>query len=66
MIEMIERKICDVCHKEVERFSGSLVLDYMDRDYTGNGCPVRVERKEICINCCRKLDDVLTAAIKDM
>jgi len=45
MIEKIERKICDVCGKEVKYFSGSLMLNYSDSDYTGCGYPVKIERK---------------------
>lgn len=69
MTETIEKKMCDICHKEVKYFSGSLVLDYSDTDcsiYTGYGYPVRIEQREICLNCCRRLYDVLTGAIKEM
>lgn len=66
MIEMIERRLCDVCKKEVERFAGSLVLDYSDSDYTGYGYPVKIERKDICIDCCRKLDKVITKALEEL
>lgn len=66
MTEMIEKKMCDICYKEVEYFAGSLVLNYSDTDFTGCGYPVRVERREICLNCCRRLNDVLTDAIKEM
>ena len=66
MIETIERRICDVCKREVKHFSGSLVLDYLDSDYIGYGNPVKIERKEICINCCRELEEVVTKALKEM
>ena len=56
MTETIERKVCDVCKKEVNNFAGSLELKYSGRDYTGCGFPVEITRKDICINCCRKLD----------
>ncbi|WP_288603900.1 hypothetical protein [uncultured Treponema sp.] len=65
MIKTIERKICDVCKKEVKSFAGSLVLNYSDSDYTGCGYPVRVERKEICVDCCRKLNKVIKEALKE-
>lgn len=66
MIETIERKICDVCKREVNYFSGSLMLNYSDSDYTGCGYPVRIERKEICIECCRKLDKAIVKALKEL
>lgn len=66
MIETIERKICDVCKKEVERFKGSLVLDYSDSDYAGCDYPVKIERKDICINCCRDLEKVITKALEEL
>lgn len=66
MIEMIERKTCDVCKKEVKGFAGSLVLDYSASDYTGCGYPVKIERKDICINCCRELEEVITKALEEL
>lgn len=66
MIEMIEKRICDVCKKEVKNFYGSLVLDYSDSDYTGCGYPVKIERKEICIDCCRKLNKVIEETLKGL
>ena len=66
MIETIERKICDVCKREVKGFAGSLVLDYSDSDYTGYGYPVKIERKEICTDCCRKLNKVITKALEEL
>lgn len=66
MIETIERRICDVCKREVKGFVGSLVLDYSDSDYTGCGYPVKIERKDICINCCWKLDEVITKALEEL
>lgn len=66
MIETIERKVCDVCKKEVKYFSGSLVLDYSDSDYTGCGYPVKIECKDICIDCCRKLDKVIKKALENI
>ena len=65
MIETIEKKICDVCEKEVKSFAGSLVLKYSDSDYTGCGFPVRIERKEICIDCCRRLNKVIEEALEE-
>lgn len=66
MTEMIERKVCDVCNKEVEHFKGSLLLDYSDYDYTGYSYPVKFEYKDICIDCCRKLDKAITKALEDL
>lgn len=66
MIETIKIKICDVCKREVERFAGSLVLDYSDSDYTGCGYPVKIERKEICTDCCRKLNKVIEKALEEV
>ena len=65
MIEMIERKICDVCKREVKSFAGSLILKYSESDYTGCGFPVKIERKEICIDCCRKLNEAITEVLKE-
>ena len=66
MIETIERKICDVCKKEVKDFAGSLELKYSDCDYTGCGFPAEISRKDICRDCCRKLDKLITEALKEM
>lgn len=66
MIETIERKICDVCKREVKEFAGSLVLDYSDSAFTGYGYPVKIERKDICINCCRELEEVITKALEEL
>lgn len=72
MVETIRRKICDVCKREVKDFVGFLNLTYSDNDpiYCGfipyRGYPVEIIRKDICIDCCRKLhkaiDKVLTEA----
>jgi hypothetical protein len=65
MTETIRRKICDVCKREVKDFAGSLNLNYSDYYYQGV-YPVEILRKDICVNCCRKLhkaiDKVLTEA----
>ena len=60
MTEIIEKKICDVCEKEVKSFAGSLVLKYSDSGY-----PVRIERKEICIDCCRRLNKVIEETLEE-
>jgi hypothetical protein len=73
MTETIRRKICDVCKREVKEFSGFLNLSYLDNEppiYCGfipyRGYPVEIIRKDICVDCCRKLhkaiDKVLTEA----
>ena len=59
MIKTVEMKICDVCKKEVKDFAGSLELRYADQDYSGCGFPVEFIREDICIDCCRKLHDVI-------
>lgn len=66
MIETIERKVCDVCKKEVKNFYGSLLLRYSDKDYTGCGYPAGIERRDICIDCCRKLDKVIETTLKEL
>ena len=66
MTETIERRICDVCKGEVKSFAGSLVLNYSDSDYTGCGYPVKIERKDICIECCRKLNKVIAKALEEL
>ena len=66
MIKTIEKRVCDVCKKEVKDFAGSLLLKYSDSDYTGCGFPARIERKEICIDCCRKLDKAITEVLKEV
>lgn len=66
MIKIIEKKICDVCKKEVEDFCGSLALDYSDCDYTGCGYPVKIVHEDICIDCCRKLNKVIVKAIEEL
>lgn len=66
MTETIERKLCDICKKEVEHFNGLLVLDYTDSDYTGYSYPVIFEYKEICINCCRELGKTITKAVEEL
>lgn len=65
MIETIKRRICDVCKKEVQDFAGSLELKYAVRDYTGCSFPVKIECKEICIDCCRKLDKAISEVCND-
>lgn len=68
MTETIRRKICDVCKREVRDFAGSLNLNYSEYDYKifGSIHPVEIVRKDICVDCCRKLhkaiDKVLTEA----
>ena len=67
MTETIRRKICDVCKREVRYFAGSLNLNYLEHNYTLFSLrPVKVIRKDICVDCCRKLhkaiDKVLTEA----
>ncbi len=69
MTETIRRKICDVCKKEVkDYFAGSLNLNYSEYNYKlfGSFRHVEIIRKDICIDCCRKLhkaiDKVLTEA----
>ncbi len=72
MTETIRRKICDVCKREVKDFAGSLNLTYSDREpvYCGfnHSYPVEILRKDICVDCCRKLhkaiDKVLTEALE--
>ena len=66
MTETIERKICDICKKEVRGFAGSLKLKYSDCDYQGCGFPAGVERKDICIDCCRKLDKAIVEVLKEV
>jgi hypothetical protein len=67
MIKIIEKRICDVCKKEVENFYGSLSLKYSDHDdYTGCGYPVEIECEDVCIDCCRKLDKFVSTALEEM
>lgn len=65
MTETIRRKICDVCKREVKDFAGFLNLNYSDY-YLRGVYPVEILRKDICVDCCRKLhkaiDKVLTEA----
>lgn len=66
MIKIIEKRICDVCKKEVEDFNGSLFLRYSDSDYKGCGYPVKIECKDVCIKCCRELNNVIETATKKL
>lgn len=66
MTETIERKICDICKKEVKDFAGTLVLKYSDRDYTGCGFPAGITRKDVCIDCCRRLDKDISEILKEI
>lgn len=66
MIQMMRRQICDVCKKEVQDFSGLLKLEYADVDYTGCASPVKLERKEICLNCCRRLAKLIAEDLKEI
>lgn len=66
MIKIIEKRICDVCKKEVGTFYGSLSLKYSATDYTGSGYLTKIECKDVCIDCCRKLDVVISTALKEM
>lgn len=60
MIKTIQIRYCDVCKKEVEDLPGTLTLKYSDRDYAGNGFPAGIKYEDICIDCCRKLDNLLS------
>lgn len=66
MTETIERKICDVCKREVEHFAGSLKLTYSGKDYAGCSYPVKVIREDICIDCCRKLHKAIEKALEEV
>lgn len=66
MTRTIEEKICDVCKRKTKAFAGSLTLKYSDSDYMGNGFLVKIERKEICIDCCRKLEKVIGEVLKEI
>lgn len=66
MIKTIEKRICDVCKQEVKDFCGSLVLYYSDRDYTGCGYPVKIECRDICIDCCWKLNKIIEKALEEL
>jgi hypothetical protein len=66
MIETIQRKVCDMCKKEVEDFAGSLSLDYSDCDYTGCGYPAGLKLEDLCIDCCRKLDKAIMKIVKEV
>lgn len=61
---MVEKKICDVCKKEVKNFCSSLLLKCSDKDYTGCDYPVKTERKNICTDCWIKLDKAITNNIE--
>ena len=65
MTEVIRKRICDVCKKEVDSFAGSLSLKYSERDYTGCGCPAGIEYRDICLDCCRKLDKAIEEVSND-
>lgn len=64
MIKTIEKRICDVCKKEVDNFAGSLELKYSEQDYTGCGFPIQIVRKDICLDCCRKLSKAIDEALR--
>lgn len=66
MIKIIETRICDVCKKEVGTFHGSLSLKYSDTDYAGSGYPVKIECKDVCIKCCRELNNVIETVTKKL
>lgn len=66
MMKIIENRICDVCQREVKDFAGSLKLKYSEHDYTGCGFPIEIKREDICIDCCRKLDNIIIAALKEL
>ena len=61
MIELTERRICDVCRKEVKDFAGKLTLEYTDVD-----TPLKVDYKEVCVDCCRKLHDAIIETVKEI
>lgn len=54
--------------KEVEDFNGSLFLKYSDSDsdYKGCGYPVKIECKDVCIKCCRELNNVIETVTKKL
>lgn len=63
MIKTIEKRICDVCKQEVANFAGSLHLKYFEPFDETRNYPValerKIERKEICLDCCRELNKAL-------
>lgn len=71
MIETIRRKICDVCKKEAKDFAGSLNLSYLDHEpmwscfMPSRGYPVEIIRKDICIDCCRKLHKAIDKVLME-
>lgn len=67
MTETIRRKICDVCKREVKDFAGSLNLNYSEYDYKllGSFPPVEILRKDICIDCCRKLHKAIDKVLAE-
>ena len=65
MIETIERRICDVCRKEVKAFAGSLELRYVETGCLG-AYPTEIVQEDICIDCCRKLDNAISGVLREV
>ena len=67
MIEIITKKICDICGKEMKFEHGYLKLEYTIRDYLGNGCANGgVDYKDVCDSCGAKINDVILRTIKEI
>ena len=66
MEKTIVIRTCDVCGKEVEDLPGTLQFKYSDSDYTGCGYPAGIKYEDICIDCCRKLDKVISDFAKEV
>lgn len=65
MIMTIEKRICDVCKKEVQDFAGTFFLRYTTDGHIMKK-DVRIMRNDICIDCCKKLDKLIMEALKKL
>lgn len=63
MIVKSEKRLCDVCGAEMDKFApkGSLKLNYDGKDYMGNSFPLAIIRNDICDKCI----DGLVSVVED-
>jgi hypothetical protein len=74
MIKTVEKRICDVCKREVQEFVGTLSFKYETSNvsstlalkYRPNIVSARIVRDDICADCCKKLEKLIRKALEEV
>ena len=68
MTTTVTKCYCDICGKEMNKYDsiGSLKLSYSEKDWAGNGAPAGLKYDEICLDCCRKLHNIIYDTVKQI